>query len=435
MKSPEDMLIQIEITNACVNSCSHCTRHCGHHEKPFFMDFETFKKAVDSLRGFKGLLGLIGGEPTIHPEFAKFARYLRDNHKSSTEPSFLGPTPLESFWCPTSSGMNDWGKYVTPKNNLMLLSIAGDAYYKNFELIQDTFGVQALNSHFNPSAHYITMSTRKELGIPDDEWIKLRDSCSSQERCASVINPKGAFFCERAAALDVILDGPGGWSVEPEWWKRKPEEFGSQLDMCEMCGDRMHRAIHSVIPLRDCRSEIDEVSPVWYEILKKKNSPKLRKGLVKTFEPPKYNPDGLILPLFIDGNRTYTPQAVDYNALGGTKLFPNNILFISDPTTKVADLPKATGWVALGPVGEFEELLTSNVFNPGCFYWTETFSFFNLHAEALQLFDGPLGTIRDSYPVIKVVNLPSSQSEHYKDNMPYYTGTPRHFFKLVKPLG
>ena len=94
MKSPKDMkIIQIDITNACVNRCSNCTRFCGHHTKPFFMDFETFKKAVDSFEGWEGCVGIIGGEPTLHPEIEKFIDYLREKRigaplKLSREPIF-----------------------------------------------------------------------------------------------------------------------------------------------------------------------------------------------------------------------------------------------------------------------------------------------------------------------------------------------------------
>ena len=80
MKSPAQMkIIQIDITNACPKRCSNCTRFCGHHQKPFFMDFETFKKAVDSMKGFGGIVGIMGGEPTIHPEFENFLEYYRAN--------------------------------------------------------------------------------------------------------------------------------------------------------------------------------------------------------------------------------------------------------------------------------------------------------------------------------------------------------------------
>ena len=79
MKSPKDQLIiQIDITNACIHKCSNCTRFCGHHPKTFFMDFETFKNAVDSLDGYEGCVGVIGGEPTLHPEFEKFADYIKE---------------------------------------------------------------------------------------------------------------------------------------------------------------------------------------------------------------------------------------------------------------------------------------------------------------------------------------------------------------------
>lgn len=51
MRSPKDMeIIQIDITNACQHMCSNCTRFCGHHKKTFFMSFEQFKEAVDSLQ-------------------------------------------------------------------------------------------------------------------------------------------------------------------------------------------------------------------------------------------------------------------------------------------------------------------------------------------------------------------------------------------------
>jgi hypothetical protein len=66
MKSPADMqIIQIDITNACTKKCSNCTRFCGNHRKPFMMDFDTFKRAVDSMEGFPGIVGIMGGRAHI----------------------------------------------------------------------------------------------------------------------------------------------------------------------------------------------------------------------------------------------------------------------------------------------------------------------------------------------------------------------------------
>ena len=63
--------IQLEITNACPNRCGNCTRFVGHHPKPFFMDFEFFKKAVDSMVTYPKMTGIMGGEPLLHPDFEK----------------------------------------------------------------------------------------------------------------------------------------------------------------------------------------------------------------------------------------------------------------------------------------------------------------------------------------------------------------------------
>lgn len=79
----EMSIIEIDITNACHKHCSNCTRFCGHHKKPFYMDFDTFKRAVDSLDGYQGLISTIGGEPLLHPEYHRFADYLQQKRGRS----------------------------------------------------------------------------------------------------------------------------------------------------------------------------------------------------------------------------------------------------------------------------------------------------------------------------------------------------------------
>jgi hypothetical protein len=41
------------------------------------------------------------------------------------------------------------------------------------------------------------------------------------------------------AALDVLLDGPGGWPVQPGWWRRAESDCGDQraryCRLCSMC--------------------------------------------------------------------------------------------------------------------------------------------------------------------------------------------------------
>ena len=71
--------VQIELTSACVLKCSNCTRFCGTHQVPFFIETDQFHAAIDSLVGFaegtRGIVGFMGGEPLLHPQFAEFCEY------------------------------------------------------------------------------------------------------------------------------------------------------------------------------------------------------------------------------------------------------------------------------------------------------------------------------------------------------------------------
>ena len=80
MRSPATMdTIQVELTSACVLRCSNCTRFCGTHNVPFFLDDHQFHDAIDSLVGYAmqphAIVGFMGGEPLLHPKFAEFCEY------------------------------------------------------------------------------------------------------------------------------------------------------------------------------------------------------------------------------------------------------------------------------------------------------------------------------------------------------------------------
>lgn len=278
MRSPRHMrIIEIDITNACNKRCSNCTRLCGHHRKPYFMDFETFRRAVDSLDGYQGIRSIMGGEPTLHPEFERFIHYLGSKFPKRKNP-FVYPqkdfikqvhqVELDNF-----EMINDGVERIDVVGPGMFSNM-GAAYKKHYESITDILPFQGLNDHLNPVFHQTALITRKELGIPDEEWVKLRDSCWLQNEWSASITPKGAFFCEIAGVLDMLLDGPGGWKIEPGWWKRTPAEFGDQLHWCELCGFALQTFT------RDSAEEIDDVSPEWYGRLKEIGSPKLKSGRV-----------------------------------------------------------------------------------------------------------------------------------------------------------
>lgn len=277
MKSPADMkVVQIDITNACHLNCSNCTRFVGQHRKPFMMDMETFRKAVDSMEGFPGIVGIMGGEPTLHPQFGEMIDYYASKIEEPRPAAFVGdPTPSFKEYSRTV-------RYMRGRKR-GLWSSTGPGYYKNFEQVQDVFPYQNLNDHKEVNTHQAILVTRKELGIPDEQWFKLRDNCWVQNIWSASITPKGAFFCEIAAALDMLFDGPGGWPIEPGWWKRKPSEFGDQLNWCEMC------SLALKVPTMEANANTDIVSPVMLEKLKQVNGPKVRRNQLVVIDTANYD--------------------------------------------------------------------------------------------------------------------------------------------------
>lgn len=270
--------IQIEITNSCgghrhAGKCSNCSRFCPHVAKPFFMDLATFCRAVDSMRGYGGMLGIMGGEPTLHPEFAALVEYFRANWHPG-QPHAAGRQPIEDF-----------GAYYRANLTAMhgrkrgLWTSLGPGYARHFELIQETFPYQCINTHRNGARHQAILVTRRELGIADAEWIKLRDRCWVQRLWSASITPKGCFPCEIMAALDMLYEGPGGWPIEPGWWRRTPEQFGDMLPWCELCGMPL------ATPARPATDEIQDVSPEHSRRLAQVGSPAVAAGRVRVIDP------------------------------------------------------------------------------------------------------------------------------------------------------
>jgi hypothetical protein len=241
------------------------------------MDYRTVKRAVGSMKGFRGTVGIMGGEPTLHPEFVKFISYYRQSWGKDPAAGIPWVGPGTHFIAHLLS------LYDRTQSRRGLWSSLTKHYVEHFELIQDTFGNQLLNDHSAPSMHQPLLVTRAELGIGDAAWIPLRDACWVQNTWSASITPKGAFFCEVAAAMDMLLDGPGGWPIEPGWWERTPEEFGAQLRWCELCSAPLP------MPRRDARTGMDDVSPNWLALLEKRGSPKLKKGKTTLFDCAGYS--------------------------------------------------------------------------------------------------------------------------------------------------
>lgn len=286
----EMVTVQIELTSACVLHCSNCTRFSGTKPKETFITDEQFRAAIDSLVEYSKLahacVGFMGGEPMLHPKFTEFCDYAA----SKIDRMKLG------LWSTFPNA---------PK-------------YKAYrEVIARTFGNVLLNDHSRDDIFHapVLMAAedyfRKECPrcggtgqdkcgnegecdkcfgkktVTDDrELFAAVEHCWIQESWSASVNTKGAFFCEVAAALDDLFGGPGGWPVEPGWWKRVPKDFTSQMEWaCRKCGAAL--PIERTHPSQDPR---DDVSPSNLERLKAIKSKKVARGEFILHEHPKYDP-------------------------------------------------------------------------------------------------------------------------------------------------
>lgn len=236
--------VQIELLNKCWRRCGNCSRFVSLVREPFMMDFETFKRAIDSMIGFPKMTGFQGGDPLLHPDFERMCKYASSK---------------------------------IPKRQLGLWTALPPGKEHFAELICETFEHVFFNDHEGPSIYHQSalIGAQEVYDNPKERWI-IQDKCWVQESWSASVNPRGAWFCEIAASMSMLFHEGFGWPVEPEWWTRIPKDYTEQMErFCPRCG--------FAVPtdLRCSLEEKDDISPLNYEALKDKVRHPERLNVVK----------------------------------------------------------------------------------------------------------------------------------------------------------
>lgn len=246
----EQWAIQIDVTNACTRACSNCTRFVGHHRKPFFMDVRQFRQACEALADFPSqspptdrvrhkVVGMIGGEPLIHSKFAELCRVMAE--------------------------------VIPDRNHRGLWTGLKWQSTRHAALIEATFGYVNNNTHDRECRHSPILVALADVVLDPERRQAMIDDCWLERLWSGSVTPKGFFFCEVAAAFDMLMDGPGGLPVEPGCWRRPLADFREQIDRwCPRCG----------VPLnllgRLDKDETDDISEMNLSVLT--DSPRVKAG-------------------------------------------------------------------------------------------------------------------------------------------------------------
>jgi hypothetical protein len=156
--------------------------------------------------------------------------------------------------------MCEYALSVIGKKHLGLWSVFPPQFSHYREIICKTFDYVFLNDHTRPDIMHGPVLVAADEVFPKEEdkgemW-RLINHCWLQNGWSASITPKGAFFCEVAAELSWMFNGPDGWPVEPGWWKRMPWQYSEQIEYaCRRCGVAMP------LPMRSSQEITDDISP------------------------------------------------------------------------------------------------------------------------------------------------------------------------------
>ena len=269
--------IQIDVTNACTRACSNCTRMTAHAREPFFMDRACFERACDALATFptesdpdpfgrRKVVGIIGGEPLLHPEFGVLVTIMR---------RFLPNAAFRGLW----TGVN-WPLHRHADDVHRLLGGWSTSVSPG-----ESGGYLNWNMHLPACIHQPVLVAIQDVVHDDARMWELINRCPLQEQWSATITPKGFFFCEVAGAMDMVFDGPGGLPVTPGCWRHDLAEYRGQIEQwCPRCG--------VCLPLTGRRDDEqqDDVSESNARTLRHLGSPRVLEGAIVPFSAERWEP-------------------------------------------------------------------------------------------------------------------------------------------------
>jgi organic radical activating enzyme len=224
--------INILITNICNLSCGGCSQQCGYipKEKIWNIPLEQLKWNLDLLVDVRknklNMVGIFGGEPTLHPEYKKILDLI-SNYKRTTFVIFTNGRDFDKI---------NYKKVQSHLNDYSLKDYSNIIWKIDFKDKNSIYG--GIGQTFLPTQ--VAAMDILKIKNKNFYWEKAQKQCVMWDRCWCIIYNNKAYFCEIAASFDMMNNEssygwPLVWGVDP--FLRTEEEIAKQANnFCYRCG-------------------------------------------------------------------------------------------------------------------------------------------------------------------------------------------------------
>lgn len=226
-------VIQIWITRSCDKACYGCTQGSNLSGHSQMITPAQFQKACESLEGYFGVIGIFGGNPTLHPQFDILCKILAEHF----------PYEQRGLWSNRAMGkIATIRETFNPAVSNINVHLDKDAYDEFRDNWPNCFPI-GLNQDSRHSPPYVAM---QDLIEDEGQRWELISNCDINQHWSAMIGVfRGelrAWFCEIAGAQSILHqhepDYPDiGTPVLKDWWKLPIEAFQYQIKLhCHACG-------------------------------------------------------------------------------------------------------------------------------------------------------------------------------------------------------
>ena len=206
--------VEIDITYECNLKCLGCNRSCTQaptSESVKFSDIKRFvKESVINNKKWE-LINILGGEPTLHPEFKKIIEYIHNEYILK----YSSKTILQVV----SNGYDEKSRNLCEDIRVK---------YKNVRIDYGSYKTERVVEYFSPF---------NDAPIDDDKFKEadFKKGCWVTSYCGIGLNKNGYYACAVIGGIDRILNKN---AAIPKLTEITNDKLVQQLDeFCRYCGN------------------------------------------------------------------------------------------------------------------------------------------------------------------------------------------------------